>query len=81
MAAQARAKLLARDWFLPLYDPLTRLLGVDSARRMLLDQAALQPQYRVLDVGCGAGNYTLKLLEYLPRLEEISDRLPSTSAT
>lgn len=24
---------------------------------------------RVLDVGCGAGNYTLKLLEYLPDLE------------
>lgn len=32
--------------------------------------AATTPQARhVLDVGCGAGNYTLKLLEYLPDLD------------
>jgi tRNA (cmo5U34)-methyltransferase len=32
--------------------------------------AATTPQARhVLDVGCGAGNYTLKLLEYLPNLD------------
>lgn len=32
--------------------------------------AAVTPQARaVLDVGCGAGNYTLKLLERLPNLE------------
>ena len=43
------------DRFLPLYDPLTRLLGVDQARRELLVQAALQPGHRVLDVGCGTG--------------------------
>jgi tRNA (cmo5U34)-methyltransferase len=32
--------------------------------------AAVTPQARhVLDVGCGAGNYTLKLLEHLPNLD------------
>src|SRR6266487_1607965 len=32
--------------------------------------AATTPQARhVLDVGCGAGNYTLKLLEFLPNLD------------
>ncbi len=32
--------------------------------------AATTPHARnVLDVGCGAGNYTLKLLEYLPNLD------------
>jgi ubiquinone/menaquinone biosynthesis C-methylase UbiE len=31
--------------------------------------AAVTPGARdLLDIGCGAGNYTLKLLEYLPKL-------------
>lgn len=47
------------DRFLPLYDPLTRLLGVDQARRELVVQAALQPGHRVLDVGCGTGTFAV----------------------
>ena len=43
------------DFLLPLYDPLTRLMGFDRTRRALLEQAALQPGFRVLDVGCGTG--------------------------
>ena len=60
-----------RDWFLPLYDPLTRMLGVDSARRKLLDQAALQPQYRVLDVGCGTGSLAILIKSLYPTVEVI----------
>jgi ubiquinone/menaquinone biosynthesis C-methylase UbiE len=44
-----------RDWLLPLYDPLVKLLGGDAVRRALLNQAALRPSQRVLDVGCGTG--------------------------
>lgn len=46
---------------------------VDAPRAMaLIAQAAAETTphaRRVLDVGCGAGNYTLKLLERLPNLD------------
>jgi cyclopropane fatty-acyl-phospholipid synthase-like methyltransferase len=43
------------DWLLPLYDPLTRLLGFARTRQDLLLQAELRPRHRVLDIGCGTG--------------------------
>ncbi len=43
------------DWSLPLYDPLVKLLGGDAARRLLIDQAELQPGHRALEIGCGTG--------------------------
>jgi tRNA (cmo5U34)-methyltransferase len=46
---------------------------VDAALAMILvaqTAAATTPHARhVLDIGCGAGNYTLKLLEHLPNLD------------
>jgi ubiquinone/menaquinone biosynthesis C-methylase UbiE len=45
-----------RDWRLPLYDPITRLLGVDRTRYRLIDQAELSRGQRVLEVGCGTGS-------------------------
>ncbi len=43
------------DWALPLYDPFVKLFGGDRARKALLDQAAIRPGHRVLDIGCGTG--------------------------
>ena len=43
------------DWALPLYDPITRLMGVESVRRKVLDQVTFPSGARVLDVGCGTG--------------------------
>jgi hypothetical protein len=36
------------DWTLPFYDPLVKLLGGNSARAALVNQAELQPAERVL---------------------------------
>jgi len=43
------------DWLLPLYDPITKLLGMDRVWRALLERAALHAGHTVLDVGCGTG--------------------------
>lgn len=59
------------DWFLPLYDPLTSLLGVDAARRQLLDQAELKPEHAVLDVGCGTGTLAVLIKRLYPTVEVI----------
>jgi ubiquinone/menaquinone biosynthesis C-methylase UbiE len=64
-AQRAYLPAAGRDWLLPLYDPFTRLLGVGALHGALLEQAALVPGHRVLDVGCGTGT----LLELLERIE------------
>jgi SAM-dependent methyltransferase len=56
-------------WSLPLYDPLVKLLGGDSARRLLVEQADLQPGHRVLEVGCGTGTLLVLLTRAVPALE------------
>lgn len=48
-----------RDWLLPFYDPLTRLLGVEASHRTLIAQAALGTGHRVLEMGCGTGNLAI----------------------
>jgi ubiquinone/menaquinone biosynthesis C-methylase UbiE len=60
------------DWFLPLYDPLARLLGVDAARRTLLYAADVQPHHRVLDVGCGTGSLAVLIKRLYPSVEVIA---------
>jgi len=47
------------DWALPLYDPLVKLLGMDTVRRVLLNQAAVRATHRVLDIGCGTGTMAI----------------------
>jgi ubiquinone/menaquinone biosynthesis C-methylase UbiE len=47
---------MGRAWLLPLYDPLTRLLGARRVHRLLLAGADLRRGLRVLEIGCGTGN-------------------------
>ncbi len=54
------------DWLLPFYDFFTRLLGVETAHRRLIDQAAIQPGYRLLEIGCGTGNLAILAKQLYP---------------
>jgi len=49
-----------RDAFLPGYDLLTRVLGMHKAYDALVAQADLADGLRVLEIGCGTGNVTLR---------------------
>jgi ubiquinone/menaquinone biosynthesis C-methylase UbiE len=62
---------MGRDWLLPLYDPFTRLIGIESAHRRLAEQAALESAERVLDIGCGTGNLTLLVKRTRPQVEVV----------
>jgi ubiquinone/menaquinone biosynthesis C-methylase UbiE len=57
------------DLFLPLYDPLNRLLGTDRARQVLIDESRLHPGQKVLDVGCGTGTLLLQIRRAFPSAE------------
>lgn len=58
---------MGRSWLLPLYDPLTRLLGARGVHRRLLDAADLRPGHHVLEIGCGTGNLALLAKAQEPR--------------
>jgi ubiquinone/menaquinone biosynthesis C-methylase UbiE len=60
-----------KDWCLPFYDPFVSLIGGDKARRALLDQAALRPGQRVLDVGCGTGTLAMLIKRLHPDVEVV----------
>ncbi len=58
-----------RDLFLPLYDPIVKLLGGDQARKRLIEQAELQPDTRVLEIGCGTGTLLTLMKRLYPRVD------------
>jgi ubiquinone/menaquinone biosynthesis C-methylase UbiE len=62
---------MGHDLLLPLYDPLQRLLGMESIHRRLVDQARIQPDQRVLEIGCGTGNLAILIKRLHPDAEVV----------
>src|SRR5262249_39118845 len=73
MTKSARTYLPAagRDLFLPLYDPIVKLLGGGAARESLLAQARIRPTDRVFDLGCGTGTMDIVIKKQFPGVEII----------
>lgn len=59
------------DAFLPGYDLLARLMGFNGVYRKLIEQAELAPGQRVLEIGCGTGNLTIRAKRSQPAAEVI----------
>jgi ubiquinone/menaquinone biosynthesis C-methylase UbiE len=57
---------MAKEWLLPLYDPMTRLFGIRRIHGRLLEQADLRPGQQVLEIGCGTGNLLLQAKKLQP---------------
>jgi ubiquinone/menaquinone biosynthesis C-methylase UbiE len=57
------------DWLLPLYDPFTRLLGLERVRREFLREADLRPGQRILDIGCGTGSLAILTKRLFPETD------------
>jgi len=55
-----------KRWLLPLYDPFLWLLGADSAKRPLIEQAEIKSGFRVLDIGCGTGSMAILIKRMHP---------------
>jgi ubiquinone/menaquinone biosynthesis C-methylase UbiE len=60
-----------RDAFLPFYDVFTAVLGVAKVHRALIEQAHLADGQRVLEIGCGTGNLSLRAKRSRPGIELI----------
>jgi ubiquinone/menaquinone biosynthesis C-methylase UbiE len=57
------------DILLPLYDSVTKLIGADRARSLLVPQSGLRPGHRVLDIGCGTGTLAVLMKRRHPLVE------------
>lgn len=60
------------DALLPGYDLMTRLLGMGRVYRSLIAQAELAAGHRVLEIGCGTGNLTIRTQRSCPASEVIA---------
>lgn len=68
-AHQTYLPAAGHDWALPLYDPFVALMGGNATRRVLIEQAAIQPGQRVLEIGCGTGSLVLEIKRLLPQTD------------
>jgi ubiquinone/menaquinone biosynthesis C-methylase UbiE len=55
-----------KDALLPFYDLLTRVLGMGKVYDELVTQADLSDGLRVLEIGCGTGNVTVRAKRAAP---------------
>jgi ubiquinone/menaquinone biosynthesis C-methylase UbiE len=60
-----------RDAFLPGYDLMSRLFGLHRVHQRLIDQAELADGQRVLEIGCGTGNLTIRTKRSHPGAEVV----------
>lgn len=54
------------DLLLPAYDLITRLFGMSAGYDTLAGQAALFDGVAVLEIGCGTGNFTTRIVRLQP---------------
>lgn len=61
---------LSFDFLTPIYDPVAALTTREKIfKRELVNQVALQPAQRILDLGCGTATLTVALKESCPEAE------------
>jgi ubiquinone/menaquinone biosynthesis C-methylase UbiE len=58
-----------KDALLPFYDLLTRVLGMGKVYDTLVAQAELADGLRVLEIGCGTGNVTVRAKRAHPGMD------------
>jgi ubiquinone/menaquinone biosynthesis C-methylase UbiE len=70
-AAHDYIPAFGKDALLPFYDLLTRVLGMGSGYDALVAQAALGDGLRVMEIGCGTGNVTVRAKRAAPGTDMI----------